>query len=268
MTPFENSAIVMAHPDDEVLWASSAMRAAAQIILCYERTLSFPAWEEGRRRSLAEFPLPTAINLGLTESEAFNSADWPDPVPADYGLAIRQHPDSMANYSEARYRENFATLTATLPPLLKGRRNVITHNPWGEYGHEEHVQVFRAVAALRAELGYTVWVTGYASEKTWSAMRSLLPTLDCGGPGYPTDPALGEELKAIYRRNGCWTWFDDYRWPARETFHRLLDAGEAPVPLPPGSLVNLLWIDWHPRKAPPSTLRRIARRGKRMLGRG
>ena len=58
-----------------------------------------------------------------------------------------------------------------LKDLLRARlgdcRNVITHNPWGEYGHEDHVQVFRAVTALQAELGFAVWVSGYCAPARW-----------------------------------------------------------------------------------------------------
>lgn len=256
------TALVMAHPDDEVLWASSLLARLDRIVLCFEAVPSFPDWGLGRQRSLAVFPLPGAVNLGLTEAETFDSAAWPEPRETAYGLEVRQHRKSLPNFSKTRYQQNFAALTAALRPELAGFDTVITHNPWGEYGHEDHVQVFRAVAALQAEMGFAVWVSCYVSDKSWPLMRRLISRLDCSAPALPTDPVLGEQLKTLYRENGCWTWFDDYAWPARETFYRLAGPGE-PTPGPRrGSLVNLVWTEWRPL---PSLWQNLPRRA---LGRG
>jgi LmbE family N-acetylglucosaminyl deacetylase len=257
--------LVMAHPDDEVLWASSVLARMERIVLCFEDVASFPAWGEGRRRSLAAFPLPAVTGLGLRESEALNGAAWPDPVATDYGLAVRRRPGCLPGFSEARYRETYARLVDGLRPLLAGARSVLTHNPWGEYGHEDHVQVFRAVAALQREIGFAIRVPGYVSPKSYGLMLRCLPQFDCGAPPLPTDPALGARLQALYTANGCWTWFDDYAWPARESFYRLLGPGEAPVPPRGGHLLNMIWIDPPPPR--PPLARRIAHRIGRRLRR-
>ena len=260
----QGAGLVMAHPDDEVLWASSVLARLDRIVLCFETVPSFPDWGPGRQRSLAAFPLPNAVNLGLTEAETFDSAAWPEPREAPYGLEVRRHDRSLPNFSEARYKETFAALIAALRPHLAGLGTVITHNPWGEYGHEDHVLVFRAVEALQAELGFALWVSCYVSDKSWPLMRRLLPRLDCRAPALPTDPELGERLKTLYRENGCWTWFDDYAWPARETFFRLAGPGE-PAPRPyPGSLINMVWTGWTPR---PSLTQRALKGGARRLRR-
>lgn len=227
--------LVMAHPDDEALWASSILSRMARIVLCFEAVSSHPAWGEGRRRSLAAFPLPNVASLGFQESEVFDSAAWPEPTETGYGLAVRRGPRSMPGFSEARYREAHGHLVAALRPLLAGSPCVITHNPWGEYGHEEHVQVFRAVADLQREMRFTLWVSGYVSNKSYPLMLRHLPRLDCGAAPCLTDPELSARLQALYTRNGCWTWFDDHAWPPRESFHRWIGPGERPVPPAPGA---------------------------------
>jgi LmbE family N-acetylglucosaminyl deacetylase len=254
----------MAHPDDEILLASSIIESVDQIVLCYEDVTSFPEWGEGRRRSIAAFPHPNVASLGLLESETFNSAAWPEPTETEYGLAVRRWRGSLRGYSETRYRDTHARLIEALHPLLAGRQVVFTHNPWGEYGHEEHVQVFRAVAALRERLGFEIRVSCYVSNKSYALMQRCLPRLDCGSPPLPTNPRLGAEIQALYTANNCWTWFDDHAWPSQESFYRVLGPGETPVPLHAGRLINLIWIDW--RRPPPfSRARRFARRAARLV---
>lgn len=262
----ERTTLVMAHPDDEALWATSVLSRMERIVFCFEVMASYPVWSEGRRLSLAEYPLPNAINLGFQEAEVFNGASWPEPVETEYGLAVRQGPRLMPGFSETRYRENHGRLVAALRPLLADRAAVITHNPWGEYGHEEHVQVFRAVANLQAEMGFDLWVPGYVSNKSYALMLRHWPRLDRGFPPCPTDPDLGARLQALYARNGCWTWFQDHVWPAHEYFYRWIGPDETPMPPRSGSFINLqmLWLDWAPPRRPP-LLRRLLRRAARLV---
>ena len=51
----------------------------------------------------------------------------------------------------------------TLESKLKNEKIVITHNPWGEYGHPEHIQVHRCISKLAAKYKFKVYVTGYSS---------------------------------------------------------------------------------------------------------
>jgi hypothetical protein len=90
--------------------------------------------------------------------------------------------------------------------------NVFTHNPWGEYGHEEHVQLFRAVDALRRKIGFRLWVSNYCTERALPlAMRYF-----SDAPGsyirLPTDKDFADQVAGLYRKHGCWTWFDDWAW--------------------------------------------------------
>jgi LmbE family N-acetylglucosaminyl deacetylase len=262
----ERTTLVMAHPDDEALWATSVLSRMERIVFCFEVMASRPDWSEGRRRSLAEYPLPRVTQLGLQESEVFSGAAWPEPEETDYGLKVRRRPGARPGFSEKRYRENHRLLVEELRPILTGYEAVITHNPWGEYGHEEHVQVFRAVANLQAEMGFALWVPGYVSNKSYPLMLRHLSRLDGRVSCQPTDPELGARLKALYTENECWTWFDDYVWPVQECFHRWIGPGEQPAPPRSGSFVkmNMLWIKWEPLRR-KSLLSRLLRRAGRLL---
>ena len=127
----DRSILVVAHPDDEVLWFSSILRKVDEIIVCFLEVASRPDWTEGRRKSLASHPVGSITCLGLTESEGLNGANWRQPVLTKYGLEIRKSHDSLAGFSERMYTDNFATLVDRLRPMIRMYKNVFTHNPWG-----------------------------------------------------------------------------------------------------------------------------------------
>ena len=215
---FDRLAIVMAHPDDEVLWACSALRAAERIVLVYGELKCGPKLSEGRRAAMAVFPLPTLDWLEMTESGSFDSASWRNPKETEYGLYLHRSLRVMYSFDPDRYRTQFAELQARLRVSLKGVKNVIAHGPWGEYGHEDHVQVFRAVAGLAPEMGFRLWVPGYYAPKSEQLMLRNLRYLGRPTAPLPIDRALAEEISRIYKRTDTWTWFDSYVWPETEQF--------------------------------------------------
>lgn len=223
--PVGPSVLVVAHPDDEVLWFSSVLRSVDLIVFCFEENRSRPDWSEGRRRVLADYPLPRIESLRLPEAEVFNGADWRRPQCTPYGLAVARKADSSAAFSEETYRANFDRLRRALAKMLeRGYTSVYTHNPWGEYGHEEHVQVYRAVKALQPALGFELWFDNYCSNKSHELMLRHVDGFHSDYSTAPTDARLGEELKRLYQRHGCWTWFDDYVWFTHECQQRDRDT--------------------------------------------
>ena len=142
----------MAHPDDEALWASSLVLGVGRLILAYEALPGRPDITAGRQAALQALPAPgrepaARRERGLRRRRLARAGRDPR------GLAVAAGPGTMKGFDPAAYRAGFATLEARLRPALAGASTVITHAPWGEYGHEVHVQLCRAVEALRAELG-------------------------------------------------------------------------------------------------------------------
>lgn len=211
-------AIVMAHPDDEVLWACSALKAAEKIILVYGEWPGANIVSEGRRAAMAEFPLPTLDWVAIPETGVFDSASWPEVRETDYGLYPHPALAILKNFNPDQYRAQFDTQREALRPRLAGIRNVIAHGPWGEYGHEEHVQLFRVVASLASEMGFRLWVPAYVAPKSEALMLRNLKY--CGKPTrpLPIDGDFAQEIAQIYKRTQCWTWFDGYVWPKTEHF--------------------------------------------------
>jgi hypothetical protein len=220
----------MAHPDDEVLWASSVLGAAGRVIICYAGFPGKPAFSAGRRRAIDALPLQNVECLELVEASMFDHATWPMPEEIPEGLAPRRMPFNLEGAVLAAYKANYEALCRTLEDRLRDVSDVVTHNPWGEYGHEDHVQVFRAVEAVQQKLGFRVWVTGYVSEKAVSLMQRHLYRLGSPTPRLATDRDLGDHFRQIYIENACWTWPDDYVWPETEWFYPLLPQADALIP--------------------------------------
>jgi LmbE family N-acetylglucosaminyl deacetylase len=213
-------AVVVAHPDDESLWLSSVLALADRVVFCFGDPFERPKMAQARRRAIAALPLAGLVDLKLPESGGGFSVDWESPRLTEAGIAIS---DSQVR---ARYDANYGRLVAALRPALAGCTEIYTHNPWGEYGHAEHIQVYRAVAALQAELRYTIWFSNYVGPVSWGLARQI-----GGRPCWAErravqpDEAMARRLMRIYRRCGAWTWTKFHRWPAEEIFYAQPPAG-------------------------------------------
>ncbi len=209
----EKSAIVVAHPDDEILWFSAIAAKVDSIIICFSKQPSRPDWTIGRENALASFPIQNTINLSLTAAESFNQAEWASPVTTRWGLEI-----SRSENAAARYKDNWSKLYNHLANRLQPYKNIFTHNPWGEYGHEEHVQVFRVIQSLQQGIGFTLWCSNYCSNKSATLMnRHICATIGISGH-HETDKEIAKSVMRHYKRHNCWTWYNDWAWPATESF--------------------------------------------------
>jgi len=263
----DSSILVVAHPDDEVLWFSSIMEQVQETIICFLEVDSRPEWSEGRRKSLASYPLPNVVSLGLKESEAFNGANWLLPVYSDYGLEVTRTEHTFPGFSELRYRKNYEALVEMLSPRLKNCLNVFTHNPWGEYGHEEHVQIYRAVCQLQREHGFRLWFSNYCSNKSHNLMLRHLSGFRSDYVTLETKPDLARQVEKLYRDNNCWTWpFDDYRWFTHECI--IEDRGWPMTEAKSGHLFPLNYIKvetvWDRKQEEVGWRRRAAKIARRM----
>jgi LmbE family N-acetylglucosaminyl deacetylase len=212
----ERSALVVAHPDDEILWFSSVVKSVDHIVFCFLKIEGNPTISEGRLRVLRDFPLREISILGINEAGVFDLANWNDPKPTTAGLELARAPGESE--TKADYLRNYDQLRNRLRTLLKGYKNVITHNPWGEYGHEEHVQVHRAVKEAQSHLGFEVWVSNYCSNRSFRLMQSYVSGFRSDYLTIPIDRVFATEVRDLYRRHACWTWYDDFEWFKEESF--------------------------------------------------
>jgi LmbE family N-acetylglucosaminyl deacetylase len=236
----KNSLVIGAHPDDELLWFNSILRDVDEVMIVYCDFWAHPGLGAARRAAIADYPRGNVHCLAIPESGAYGCADWSDPVLTRFGIGFSVEanrrevtrlarkslsavqaidPRRVATESVARaYETNFHALCATLEPRLRPDMNVFTHNPWGEYGHEEHIQVFQALNHLRDKIGFRLWMSNYCTERALPlAMRYF-----ANAPGdyirLPTDKGFAQQVADVYREHGCWTWADDWAWFDEECF--------------------------------------------------
>ncbi len=208
------SAVVVAHPDDEALWLSSVIASADRIVFGFGDVFNNPRKSEARRRAVEALPLSGIVNLAIPESGAGwkSSQVQPELTPSEIRI--------FDPNARARYESNYARLLEGLRTSLGGCHDVYTHNPWGEYGHSEHIQVYRAVTDLQDELGYTIWFSNYVGGRNWTFVRRLAERLSWARRSIVTpDVATARKLMRVYRRYGAWTSATVRRWPAREVMY-------------------------------------------------
>jgi LmbE family N-acetylglucosaminyl deacetylase len=212
---FDSSALVVAHPDDEVLWFSSILSRVQRVIVCCEDCADVPELGAARRAARQAYPLSNVTWLARPEPCSVHLANWKHPVQTEYGMALNAPSAGVAG--DDRYRSAYQTLRADLREALRGTANVFTHNPWGEYGHPDHVQVSRVVGSLRQELGFELRYTNYISPRSMAFAVAFLPRL-ASDLRLPTDPVLAARIKGVYRAYHAWTWDEDYEPPDEEAF--------------------------------------------------
>jgi hypothetical protein len=209
---FEKSIIVSAHPDDEILWFSSIIDKVDKVLVCFLAIESDPDATINRQKCLKEYPLKNIDCLGLDESEAFD-VDWKKPSITKYGMEIVNK-----EISRNKYKNNYFTLRKYMENILIDYRNVFTHNLWGEYGHIEHVQVYRVIKELQKKMKFNVWFPNYCSNKSINLMITFSAGMGSEYTTLKTNQALANSIMDLYIQNSCWTWFNNWKWSAEESF--------------------------------------------------
>lgn len=207
------SLIIVAHPDDEILWFSSILESVSKVIICFLECLSKPRWKEGRQRSINQYPIKKVSCLGVVESEMFQCANWNDPIKTDYGLEITKE-----GVSDSLYRNNYHLLKELIRKSINGYRDIFTHSPWGEYGNEEHVQIYRIVKELQREFKFDIWFPAVCSNKSFKLMSEHIESFRSEYIVLKTNKMMADDIKSLYEKNDCWTWYEKWKWFEKDTY--------------------------------------------------
>ncbi|MFH2066089.1 MAG: GlcNAc-PI de-N-acetylase [Pseudomonadota bacterium] len=213
---FQNAIIVAAHPDDEILWFSSIIEKVKQVVICYVLQESKPEWTAGRVQALSKYPLGNMHTLNFHLSDVFNCGDWKYPLSTPYGIHL-----SRNGCHRDLYESNYLKLKNEFKVMLRPYQHVFTHNPWGEYGHEEHVQLFRVIQELQSQLGFTLWVSNYVSNHSIYLYLESVRMMDEYFFRLPTNKKRAAQIRDLYKECGCWTWYPDFQWCDEDVFLRI-----------------------------------------------
>ena len=210
-------AVVVAHPDDEILFASSIIDKASQIFICFsdipgEDKIS-DILTKGRRNIIERYPLNNVTFLKVSQASNKDSLknNWEKVIENEYGV--------KGGRNDREYKQNFQKLFKILSIELANFKKIYTHNPWGEYGHVEHIQIHRCVAKIRDIIGFEMFVFGYFSKDTISMASVKLKTL---GPLFLKNKnnfKLFHKIRELYIEERCWTWSLFYTPPNFEFFY-------------------------------------------------
>jgi len=190
--------IVVAHPDDEILWASSIVQNAEKIIICFTKTNNSKIITAGREKSSIETPK----NFYFLNFEE----------PSNYGF------ESSAKSQKAI--KIYKNLKKKLFSLINSE-TIYTHNPWGEYGHIHHIELHKIVRSICKEKKLFLKVFGYFHLRTLSKRNYFINRNNLKVEKKEVSQKIFFKIKNIYLRNHCWTWPNSYKLPIYEYFYSL-----------------------------------------------
>lgn len=169
--------LVVAHPDDEILWFNP--KDFDKIIICFNvRRIDRVEKNFGMFKSLMEHPLKDKILF--------------------FGLSGGEYWRKPNEFEAFNLRTNEKSLKNLLDNEILEADEIYTHNSWGEYGHSDHILVNKVVKEMAK---CPVWCPNLLERKhkTTGKERKIIIDLN-----------LYKKVKAIYTKYDCWTWEKNY----------------------------------------------------------
>ena len=175
--------LIVAHPDDEILWFNP--QSFDRILIVFLEGHHIPRVSEGRKKVLAEHPLREKIKLlNLIETNYQRDVNKRDI-----------------------FVKNSHLIKEKLKEEIKNVDCIYTHNPWGEYGHPEHIQISSMVVKL--------------AQVPVFAFDGIVPSSFGERKIEKIDLELYRKIKAIYLKHGAWTWHKDYEPKSMQPYFQL-----------------------------------------------
>jgi len=177
-----NIQIIMAHPDDEVIFGWPVLQQASSILICSnDRNNPERAWCKDRYKALEE--------IGQLLDVPVKSLDYPSEF---YRLNARD--GSLARFQ--------ADVRSHIDPKAD---LIYTHNSYGEYGHLDHILVHLTLMDHHSGL----ITSDICLNNGWMTLTKEIRSRKT--PGYffklaENDLAFYDQCKAIYEKHGTWTW--------------------------------------------------------------
>jgi LmbE family N-acetylglucosaminyl deacetylase len=166
--------ILIAHPDDEIIFMWWALKKAKKIICC-SSDLYNPdrQWCANRKEALKDICKMLGIEM----------------VCFDYNSEFYR---VNARHDELR------KLQLRIGEHLTD--SICTHNAWGEYGHIDHILVNQFAMASNKK----IFVSDISLYANWFQAKLFKQGEEIGE--VENDIGLYNKCKGIYDHYGCWTW--------------------------------------------------------------
>ena len=216
MNKFKDAILIVSHPDDECLFASSLLDKISTLVICFNDIPKEDLISKGRKKAIKTYPLKNikVINLDLCQAkESFIPLNWFNIKDSPQGI--------LGGYKTNSYELNYKNIILRLKKIIPKNSLIITHNPWGEYGHSEHCQLFKASFEVACEKKATLFVNGYISNLSRYYANRKLFLLKNSFYKIKTNPKIYKLLRDHYRKYNCWTWYKEYRLPFNDLFYEI-----------------------------------------------
>lgn len=179
--------LLIAHPDDEALFLWPFLDRVKRIVCASSDQSNLSRqWCSERGKCVAEVGelLGCEIDCGVLDSEFYRLSTRDGRLKAELDALI----DRIGS-----------------PEILA------THNPWGEYGHIDHMLMHHVGRTVQAWHGCQLLTTDIAVSQSpaWLSIEpfGLIQNAEYEGPNeHMLDRNLFDRIKAIYDARGCWTW--------------------------------------------------------------
>ncbi len=215
--------LIFAHPDDEIIFGSSLVDSSDLIIICFSKTPDKIDINSGRNLFKKNPYKQNFVFLNIDESASLdyfliNNKDV--DLNSNGFLYIKNHPQKEI------YDSNSNLIFYKLKKLILPGDIIFTHNPWGEYGHIEHIQVFNCIMKLKKNINFKfeVFVDAYFGRRTYGFMRKTLHFLEPKPIKFKTNKLVYEKANEIYKKYNCWTWDVNYNLPRFEYFYKVINS--------------------------------------------
>ena len=228
--PKSGTILVYSHQDDDLIWM-------------------LPFWRITEKFIEGAMPASPTYRTIISQQQTFlNNNDynisyqnnwytpWDDVTDTEYSqyyLAANTSYNYLQNdHLETRLYNNTTELSRNEINKIKAKleqffadqsmRRVITHNNWGEYGHQHHKGINKAVRELAVKYRKDVWMLGCDNGGFIDVSVPNGITYTYGSFNTP-DLFLG--IRAIYVNNNRWTWYTDRVPSGDHKFIKIVDGG-------------------------------------------
>ena len=195
--------IVVAHPDDEILWASSICQNASQVIICFSEDENSQKISKGRK-IFQKFAPNNFIFLNIKE-------------PPQKGTTFIPNKSHIRNcISDISFKQ-----IKNLLYNFIDSPNVYTHNFWGEYGHPQHIAVHLAVKSICKERKIKCKIFSYFNLRTLPLRNYYLRKNYIVIEKKKVLKNYFYTIKNQYIKNNIWTFQRSYSPPNYEYFYEI-----------------------------------------------
>jgi|WetSurMetagenome_2_1015567.scaffolds.fasta_scaffold00011_27 hypothetical protein len=226
--------LIYAHQDDDLIWMLPWWQKSEKFIEGSHPT----TWH--RRQDLIPQQQAFLDNGGYNVEYQDNwIAPWPDITPEEYDayynnvnhaydyIGLDHIEPRLYSNEEPVSRNDINKIKAKIEPYIADPavERIISHNCWGEYGHQHHRALNIAVRELAIKYRKDLWMLASNGNIIDGNFEDITIPDGITYTMASFDSAMFAGIRTIYRANNLWTWYDDVTPSGPHAFIKEVEAG-------------------------------------------